>query len=250
MRLAASRSAAVLVALLALGVALPTAAQAQDDGYLLGRPNVSVTVRGGYARANASSDLFDQVVKDLTLNRSDFSGLTAGVEVGFPLSNRFSLSVDVGYTRSSKSSEFRDFVDNKDLPIEQTTTFERLPLMLNLRAYLAPLGRSVGRLAWIPSHVVPWVGAGAGTMRYGFDQSGDFIDFKTTNVFRGNYTTQEWTPAAQALAGVDVSVGPRVALTGDARYLFAKAPLGRDFSGFDRIDLSGVSATLGLTYRM
>ncbi len=250
MRLVAPRSAAVLVTLLSLGVAVPTIAQAQGAGYLFGRPNVSVTVRGGYARANASSDLFEQVVTDLTLKKGDFSGITAGAELGFTLTDRFSVSVDVGYTRSSKSSEFRDFIDNNDQPIEQTTEFERLPLMVNVRAYLVPPGRSVGRLAWIPSHVVPWVGGGAGYMRYRFHQYGDFIDFQSTNVFSADYDSQDWTGAAQALAGVDVSLSPHMAITGDARYLWAKAPLSRGFSGFDRIDLSGVSATLGLTYRM
>lgn len=250
MRLAATRSATVLVSLLTLGAAVPAAAQSQGNGYLFGRPNISVTVRGGYAHANASSDLFDQVVTDLTLKKGDFSGVTGGAELAFTLSDRFSASVDLGYSRSSKSSWFRDFVDNNDRNIEQTTEFERLPLMVNVRAYLTPLGRSVGRLAWIPSRIVPWVGAGAGIMRYRFHQYGDFIDFQTTNVFRADFDTQEWTSAFQGLAGVDFSVTPHVAITGDARYLWAKAPVGRDFSGFNRIDLSGVTATLGLTYRM
>jgi opacity protein-like surface antigen len=250
MRLAVSRTAAVLVSLLTLGAASPAAAQSQGDGYLFGRPDITFSIRGGYSHANASSDLFDQVVTDLTLKKGDFSGLTAGAELGFTVTDRLSLSVDLGYARTSKSSWFRDFVDNNDRNIEQTTEFERMPLMLNARVYLTPTGRSVGRLAWIPSHIVPWVGAGAGFMRYRFHQYGDFIDFQTTNVFRGDFNTQEWTSAFQGLAGVDVSISPRVAVTGDARYLWAKAPVGRDFSGFDRIDLSGVSATLGLTYRM
>jgi outer membrane protein W len=59
-----------------------------------------------------------------------------------------------------------------------------------------------------------------------------------------------WTPAVQAMAGVDYSLNPLIALTADARYLRAKADMSRDFGGFDKIDLSGVSATLGFSFRL
>jgi hypothetical protein len=52
------------------------------------------------------------------------------------------------------------------------------------------------------------------------------------------------------MGGLDVSITPLLALRGEARYVWAKAPLGRDFSGFNRIDLSGVQGTLGLTFRL
>jgi len=160
------------------------------------------------------------------------------------------LSIDVGYSRSKHGSDFRHFEDNNHLPIEQTTTFERVPLMANVRLYLSPPGRSVGRLAWIPNKVVPFVGAGGGTMRYRFNQVGDFVDFNTSNVFPSEFNSEGWTPAWQGMGGVDVTITPLLALRGEGRYVWAKAPLSRDFSGFNRIDLSGVQGTLGLTFRL
>ena len=251
MRLAAPRSATtVFLTLLSLGATVPAAAQRHGDGYLFGQPDVTFSIRGGYALANARSDLFDQVTSDLTLRKGDFSGFTLGGDIAVQLTSRLSLGLDIGFSRSNKRSEFRRFVDNKDQPIEQNTEFQRLPILATVKFALVPTGRSLGKLAWIPSHIVPWVGAGGGYMRYRFHQYGDFIDFQTKNVFPADYSTQEWTEAFQGMAGLDVSLSPRVALTGDARYLWARAPLGRAFSGFDRIDLSGVSATLGLSYRM
>jgi hypothetical protein len=41
----------------------------------------------------------------------------------------------------------------------------------------------------------------------------------------------------------------RVGLVGEARYDRAHARMSSDFVGFDRIDLSGLSATMGLMYR-
>ena len=245
-----SKTSLALAAALALGLALPAQAQRSGDGYLFHAPSVRLSLRGGYDHANANSEVFDQAVQDLSLNKSDFSGLTLGGEVAFALGSRVDISFDAGFSRASKGSDFRHFIDNNDLPIEQTTTFERVPLMGNLRFYLTPTGRNVGRLAWIPNKVVPWVGAGGGTMWYRFRQEGDFVDFQTSNVFTGEFKSDGWTPAVQGMGGVDVSITPLIALRGEGRYVWAKAPLGRDFTGFNRIDLSGVQGTLGLTFRL
>jgi len=245
-----SMTSLVVAAMLAVGVAVPAQAQHGGDGYLFHAPNVRLSLRGGYDHANANSDLFDQAVTDLSLNKSDFSGLTAGFEAAFAIASRVDLSLDVGYSRSKHGSDFRHFIDNNNLPIEQTTTFERVPIMANVRVYLASPGRNVGRLAWIPNKVVPFLGVGGGTMHYRFNQVGDFVDFQTTNVFPSEFNSEGWTPAMQGMGGLDVSITPLLAFRGEARYVWAKAPLSRDFSGFNRIDLSGVQGTLGLTFRL
>ena len=87
-------------------------------------------------------------------------------------------------------------------------------------------------------------------MYYRFLQQGDFVDFKTTNVFPSSFESSDWTYTYQGMGGADISLSPHVALRADARYLWAKAQLSRSFTGFDRIDLSGAQATLGLTYRL
>ena len=150
-----SKTTFALAAALALGLALPAYAQHGGDGYLFHAPNVRLSIRGGYDHANANSDVFDQAIQDLSLNKSDFSGLTFGGEAAIALSSRFDLSLDVGYSRAQKGSDFRHFEDNNNLPIEQTTTFQRAPLMANVRFYLSPPGRTVGRLAWIRTRWFP-----------------------------------------------------------------------------------------------
>lgn len=239
-----------LAALLSAAGARTASAQHSGDGYLFRAPEVRFTLRGGYALASTRSDVFDDAVTNLTLSRRDFSGLNAGAEVGVPLSDRWDISVDAGYSRASKRSEFRHFIDNNNLPIEQNTTFERIPIMANLRFYLRPTGRSIGRLAWIPAHAVPWVSAGAGTMYYQFEQKGDFVNFRTSNVFPGTFSTSAWAPALQGAGGFDVSLTPMLALTTEARYVWARGSVTQDFSGYNSVDLSGVQATVGLTIRM
>lgn len=237
-------------ALLVLAAAAPLRAQASGDGYLFGAPDVRLSVRTGYARAGAGSDLFSQVTSDLTLNKSDFSGPTIGAELAFALSPRLDFALQVDYAGTSKGSDYRYFYDNNQLPIEQTTTFKRIPVTANLRAYLTPRGREIGKLAWIPSRIVPWIGVGGGMMWYQFKQQGDFIDPSNLNVYPDVFDSRGWTPTLQGMGGVDVTLTPRVALTADLRYNWARADLGSDFVGYNKLDLSGMSTALGFTVRL
>jgi opacity protein-like surface antigen len=54
---------------------------------------------------------------------------------------------------------------------------------------------------------------------------------------------------AQVLAGVEWSVTPGWALRTEARYVSAGATPSQDFSGFNRIDLSGLTTSVGFFVR-
>ena len=247
------RAPLVAGALLALGAIAPLHAQSSGDGFMFHAPEGRLTIRAGYDHANARSDVFDQSVDLLTLKRGDFSGVTLGGEAAMSLGSRFDISADLSFSHKSKDSEYRYLVDNNDLPIEQNTTFDRVPLSANARFYLVEPGRSIGKLAWIPSKVVPWVGGGAGFMWYRFHQTGDFVDYQNNNVFTARddeFDSSAWTSMAHAMAGADITLSPHLALRLDSRYVWAKAPLSSNFVKFDKIDLSGVQGTLGLTYRL
>lgn len=241
-------SAALIVAA-GMG-ALPLHAQS-GDGYLFGRPQGSIAIRGGFSHARAGSDLFEYIAQDLTIAKGDFSGAAIGGELGVAATANLDFTLDAGYMRTNTPSHYRYLVDNNDNEIEQTTSLQRVPVTLNAKLYLGSRGREIGRFAWIPSTVTPWVGAGAGFMWYRFQQTGDFVSASTNAIFRSTLESDGWTPMAQAMAGLDVSINPRLAVTGDARYLWAKRPkLSGDFSGFDPIDLSGAAVSLGLTVRL
>jgi opacity protein-like surface antigen len=241
-------SLAIALALAIPGV--PAAAQSAGDGYLFHPPVATIGIRGGYSGAAAGSDVFDDVTRQLTLNRSDFGSLTIGADIGFSITSKLELTLDAGYSRSSHNSEFRDFVDNNDQPIEQTTTFERVPLTANLKLRLASPGHSIGTLAWIPSRFVPYVGGGVGVMRYRFKQQGDFVDFNTNAVFPSTFDAQDWAFVEQAMAGAEYNFSPMFGVTFDARYLHGRGNLGSAFNGYDKIDLSGVSGSVGLSLRL
>ena len=240
----------ILAAVLAFPLAPAlTRAQGTGEGFFFKEPVATWALRAGFDHANARSDIFSFTSRELTVDRGDFSGFTIASDVNFRVSPRLGVVLGASYSGSSTPSEFRDFVGEDDLPIEQTTSFKRVPITASLKAYLTPRGRSVGSFAWIPTKVAPYLGAGGGAMWYRFRQNGEFVDPETLDVFRDTFNSSGWTPEAHAMAGVDLSLSPRLVLTGEGRYTYAKAKLKEDFVNFDRIDLSGFAVTAGLAIR-
>ncbi len=233
------------------GIVAPSArAQGSGSGFLFQQPAGSITITGGYANAAAGGDLFSFVTNTLTLNKGDFSGPTVGADLAFRVAPRFDIVFGTSYSGTSQPSSYRHLVDQNNAEITQVTDFRRVPIMASVRAYLSPRGRSVGRFAWVPARFAPYVGIGAGAMWYSFSQHGDFVDVNNNNsVFASNITSSRWTPAAQGMVGADFTLTPRIALTGEARYIHANGNPNQSFSGFSSIDLSGLSTTVGLTFR-
>lgn len=242
------RGPLAVAGLLALSAPIAVA-QDSGNGFLFQQPLGSFTINGGYAHASAGGGLFSFVTNELSLNKSDFSGGTVGVAAALRVAPRFDVELSTSYSGTSTQSNYRALVDQNNQEITQTTDFRRVPLMLSVKAYLQPRGREVGKFAWVPSRFAPYVGVGAGAMWYSFHQYGDFVDYQTNGVFPSDLSSSQWTPAGQALAGVDVTLTPHLALTGEANYVLASAKLNNSFLGFDQIDLSGLSATIGLTFR-
>jgi len=242
--------AALLTASAITLIAPPSPAQRAGDGFLFHVPIGTLGVRGGINLASANSDVFAFVTDQLTLDRSDFNAPSLGSNLAIRLSGSTDLVLDVSYSTVSHGSEFRHWVDQNDQPIEQTTSLRRIPVTLGVRHYVTSRGRSVGQFAWIPARRSLYVGLGAGMMEYKFHQVGDFIDFKTLDVFHDEFTSQDWTAVAQANAGLDLAMGDFVLLNTEARYSWAKALMSSDYVGFNRIDLSGLSVTAGFSFRL
>jgi len=242
-------------------MAAPAGAQSQGEGFLFKAPVGSFAIRGGLAVPGASGALFGDMRDRLTLGRGAFNGLAVGTDLAFRLTPRFDLAFSADYAGSSTGSEFRGFsetVDGQEVPVRQTTTFRRVPLTASLRAYLLPRGRSIGQLAWMPEKFAPFVGIGGGATYYKFEQKGDFVDFQANpdgsyDIFTDDLVSSGWAPTAHGLVGFDVSLSPRFAFTTQGRYTVGRGRVnGTDYGGpggYDRIDLSGFTATAGFYVR-
>lgn len=259
-RLAQIGIALTLTLTLIFGLAGTAAtAHAQDigDGFYFRPPAGTLTLRGGFARPDAASDLFDFVIEEHTLDRSDFNGPAIGFDLSLRLSPRLDLVLGTGFSRAKRRSEFRYWVDLDDQPIEQTTEFQRLPVTAGLKAYVIPRGRKIGSFAWLPARWAPYVGIGGGITWYRFSQEGDFVfatqdefgDDEYLDILPARFSSEGWAPVGHLFAGFDLSLGLRWALNIEGRYARASHRLGHDYEGFEPIDLSGLTTTIGIQFR-
>ena len=250
-----------VLAIVLLASAGRASAQGAGDGFLFRPPNGTVAIRGGFDHASAGSEIFKFVTDQLTVDRRDFSSAALVFDVSYKVAARMDVLFSVETSRTTIPSEYRAWLENGK-PIQQTTQLLRVPLTASIKHYLAQPGRSVGHFAWIPKRFAPYVGAGGGVTWYDFNQSGDFIDFETLRrnpvtglieqypkIFRDQFDSDGWTPTVHAFGGIEVSLTPRLAVTTEGRFQWARAPLSPDFVGFDRIDLSGVTIASGILVR-
>jgi hypothetical protein len=245
------------VLVLVAGLVAPDEAFPQGGpGFLFRTPRVSAGLRVGYQLPRASSNLFDDVRAFYTLSRSDFGALHLGGEVAVRVRERWDVALGVGWARSSSQSEYRDWVDEDRLPIEQETVFERFSGTAGAKYYLARRGRTIGRFAWVPARFAPYVGGGVGFTYYEFEQFGDFVALDTCvgdppacDIVYDRLLTTGTGAAAYAAAGADFSLGKQFVLTSEARYHLGSGPMRGPYRRFDRIDLSGLQLTAGVAVR-
>ena len=238
-----------ILAALGTGAAQAVAQSPSPPDFLFRNPSVSFGLRGGYAVARASGEIFNFTREQLTLGRSDFDAPSFGGQLAVRVRPRLDVAVDVSVANTRAPSEYNDWWDGDELPIEQETEFQRIPLTFGVKAYFKDRGRQVGRFAWVPAQWAPYVGAAAGWVWYRFEQDGDFVDFETLDVFGDTFTSSGRAPTLHLYGGADWSLGPQFFLTGEARYAWASADMGGDFGRYDPVDLSGLQATVGLSVR-
>ena len=249
-RIRRSTQALVLgLAVLTFG-ATPAHIHAQSgDGYLLKRPRMTLKFESGYVFQGTNSDIFDFVVEQHTLGPQDFQAPYFGAELGFRATEKVDLTLAFGFQETSKQSEFRDWVDEDDLPITQVTGLSQIPFAVGTKIYPFSRGRSIGSFAWVPRMVAPFIGLSTGLVSYTFEQFGDFVDQDTFDIFYGDFLSENVGWLTRASAGMNVSVGPRFLFSLEGRYNWARAKMDGDYYDFGRIDLDGFQLIGGLAVR-
>jgi hypothetical protein len=223
--------------------------QATGDGFLFRRPGGSIAIWTGYDRALANSPIFKFVTDTFTLSRSSFGAFAIGGDLAVRVAPRLELMLSAAWAGSRARSEYRHWMDTNNQPIRQTTSLERVPLTLSFKWYLVEPGQAIGHFAWVPTRLAPFVGLGGGFMWYRFQQYGDFVNPADSSITNDAFSSDRWTGALHAFAGMDAALGPRYILTGRAQYTWAKSQLGSDFVGPNSVDLSGLSLTVGVGVR-
>ncbi len=242
----------IILTALASILLLPIASSGQEDGgsgFLFYKPKASFGVRFGYAQPSASSDIFNYVRQQFTINTRDFAAATVAVDIAIRATERLDIVANIGTSESSTTSEYRDWVDGfqgYNKPIEQTTTFLRVPITLNLKLYLRDRGRSVSQFVWVPNRWSPYIGVGGGATWSKFRQEGRFVDYQTEDIFSGDLVSQGSGLTANFFSGIDFSIHPKWILNFEGRYSWAKTDMSGSYPNYT-LDLSGLQGTAGFS---
>ena len=230
------------------GTRVERPSQDREADFLFRPPGETIGLRVSRLFARADSEIFDFTREQLTIGKSDFDGPAFRVDFGAAVNPRLDVLMEIGVSRATVGSEFRDFVDELDLPIVQQTKLTQVPVSGSLRFWLIPRGREVGQYAWVANTFSPYVGAGAGALWYRFEQEGEFVDFVDLTIFPDQFRSASWTLSTHVFGGASVKLTRSLFLALEARYLWADTGLGLDFVGFDNIDLRGLQITTGLDF--
>ena len=229
--------------------------QQTEPDFLFGHPRGFYGISGGWIQASQRGSIFDFVRDQFTVDEGAFDSAMIRFAFGLALSPRTDLLFETGVNQATVPSENRKFLNDNntddtsdDYPITQTTQLKQVPLGVSVRYWLRPRGREVGRYAWVPHRVAPYVGIGGGTQRYRFTQEGDFIDYRDFMIFQGEFHSQGWAASGHVFGGTSIKLTRRVFAGVEARYVWADTPLSNDFSFSDSIDLSGLRITGGIEF--
>jgi hypothetical protein len=243
----------LLLAALVAAWVLPTATSAQGGpGFLFSRPRVSIGLRTGYTLPRISSPLFDEARARFNLNRFDFDAPYLGGEIAARVGERWDLALGVGWAQAESRSHYRNWVEEvgtQRLEIEQENRFQTVSATIGGRYYFSDRGRTIGRFAWVPSRITPFVGFGGGVTWYELEQAGDFVVEDTGEIFADELTTDGAGATAYAGLGADLSLGKQLYLSAEARYLLANGGVRGQYADYDGIDLSGLQLITGISLR-
>jgi hypothetical protein len=243
------RSTLALAIMAGTVLVLAPSASAQR-GYLFRNPQVSWTMRVGGAQPAAEGEIYNFFTRELTIDRDDFKSVAWGGDLGIRVHPQIDALFSVTVARSSTRSEFRDWVDENDQPIEQVTRLRRTPLTAGVKFYPLDRGRELGRYAFIPARFLPYIGVAGGVMLYRLEQEGDFVDFQTEEIFTDYLESSGTAPTAHVFGGSELWLLSRLGLNVEARYMWASANLQEAFEDVDeKIDLRGFQLTAGLSVR-
>jgi hypothetical protein len=176
----------------------------------------------------------------LTFDINEFGGPTFGGEWLVPLGNFVEAGAGLGFTRRTVASVYTNYVQANGAEVDQDLRLRTVPVSFTAR--LLPLGQT--------SPVQPYIGGGLAVINWRYSETGEFIDFNTTNraVFNQTYTASGNATGPVVLGGLRFA-GNTFSAGGEVRYQKAEGTVGSNFAG-SKIDLGGwtYQGTIGFRF--
>ena len=228
------------ISILALGLAVP-AAQADHATVF--------QVRLGGFFPDGEGEFWNDTAATFTLEpTSDLDDGVIGVTFVRGFGNHLEAGFNLDFYERTTVSSVAGFVDGNGLPIFHDSRLALVPATVDLR--FVPLGRyrvrGGGRLVRQP---VFYVGGGAGFTFWEYEEIGDFVDFSDNSIFFDRFIDDGVAFETHVLAGVELPLSDFVGLMLEGRKSWVDDEMGGDFDGLGKIELGGVSAYVGASFK-
>jgi opacity protein-like surface antigen len=234
------RLGALTVAALALCSSLAEA-QRHHPGYSSGYSSGSLRLKIGMLEPDGESEFWDTQFQDFTGAVSDLDDIVLGVDYLWPLGRSTSLAFGVSFWEGETTQAYRDYTDSIGSSIRHTTTLQATDVTVAL----------IYRFGHRDSTLAPYIGAGGGFVWWRLEETGDFIDFASSElpIVFAHYQAEGTTSEVFAVAGLEMALTPSWSFLVEGRWRRADDELGDDYGGFGEIDLSGTELTAGFALR-
>ena len=196
----------------------------------------SYNLKIGLFLPSLKSDLWQINRENLAFKKSDMNNAYFAFEYEYFLNRSSSLSLELGSYNRILYSEYKDYEYDNGTPIYQNLSLRITPVEVTYRFY--PVGH---RRVFIP-----YLGVGGGVYFWRYAQWGEFIDFETGDVNEGNAVTRAATLGFSARAGFILRLQRSLGIAFEGKYQYLRGRLSDYFEGFNQLDLSGFTATIGV----
>ncbi|MBY0491723.1 MAG: hypothetical protein K2R93_17930 [Gemmatimonadaceae bacterium] len=226
----------------AAGAVLLEASSARAQTAPAGWDRLSVTVRQSVFVPAGGGEAWSLFSREFTPGPSSLYVGVAGGELRWRVRGNLALIGGAESGGRTISTEARNAPAGTANPIRQYTT-------LGLRSM------QYAGVTWMPL-ALPWRGAapvrlgvtaGGGRASYRLHQWGEFVDRARQLTFADDLVSGGRGTFGYLALQAELPLWRGVALAGDVRRQFGSAPMSVDFAGFDRLDLGGTRAGIGLT---
>ena len=222
------------VALMVAGASAPAAAQVVQVNRGDAKHSVGFNL-GYFAVKGEDSRVDDDVLlanlNDLAFEIGDFSGFTFGGEYLYGMGDYLEVGVGLNYYQKEVTSVYRDFVDIDGTEIVQDLKLRVMPITATIR--FLPVGRA--------APVQPYVGGGLGIFPWRYTETGEFVDFSDSSIFRDRFEADGTAVGPVFLGGVRFPIGDAMTTGVEFRWQKAEGDTNPSESGLiaPKIDLGG-----------
>jgi hypothetical protein len=233
-------AAAVAVAILAPVAAHAQIRQVSSSDH---RQAIGFTLGGFFPRGEDSrvdGDVLFADLDDLVFEVKDFTGGSVSGEWLFALGDFTEAGVSAGFYQRTVPSVYRAFENADGSEIEQDLKLRIVPVTASIR--FLPIGRG---------SVEPYVGVGIGAFNWRYSETGEFVDFSDSSIFRSRYVAKGTAVGPVVLAGIRAPIADVFDVGGELQFQRASGDTKPSESGLlgDKIDLGGWHALFTMHVR-